>query len=225
MLSVQSVNLMKQPAFGINRSVGAYVDYEDVKDYPSDDYIYSKEDYSSDRSKLEKQLNELNEVIDNADIPKPIRTIGKLVSVGIGAALGFVSMRYGAQGVAKLFKNGVSWVKSLGKKEFVKNISENSQRLMDSLKKSKHTQSVFEAIDSFKQRYKATKLSADLEQFSSRIKNNRFAKSVMEKGIELKNYVSKLATAENIEKGAINLFAVSGGVTGGVTALQEVTKD
>ena len=32
-------------------------------------------------------------------------------------------------------------------------------------------------------------------------------------------------TGEQVEKGLVNLFAVSGGVTGGVTALQEVTKE
>ena len=94
MLSVQSVNLMKQPAFGTRDLTDQYVDFEEVKDYPADDFAYSKEDYSSDKTKLEKQLEDINAVIENTSVPKPVRALGKVVSVGIGAALGFVSMKY-----------------------------------------------------------------------------------------------------------------------------------
>ena len=224
MLSVQSVNF--RPAFGNYKYADVKdVEYETVNDMPSDEYIYSKEDYSSDKSKLEQQLDEINEVVENTDVPKPIRVAGKIASIGIGAALGFVSMKYGAQGIVNLVKKGAGWVKSLGKKKFVKDASENTQRFFTNIKDSRVGKNVSAFFTGLGERYKNTKFAENLVEFNKQVKEFRPVKFVIEKGTELKDSAAKLVTAKNIEKGAVNLFAVSGGVTGGVTALQEVTKD
>ena len=201
MLSVQSVNF--KPAFGNYKYADVKdVEYEAVNDMPSDEY-YSKVAYEKDKSALEKQLDDINEVIENTDVPKPLRAIGKLATIGIGAALGFVSMKYGAQGVAKMLKKGAGWVKTLGEKKFVKNISEKIQNFWTNITKSKTAQKISSPLNDILERPKVKSMAEKL----------RLAQ------------IKKMATAENVEKGAVNLFAVSGGVTGGVTALQEVTKD
>ncbi len=225
MLSVQSVNF--RPAFGTYAPKYGEVkdvDYEVVDDMPSDEY-YSKENYSKDKTRLEEHLDEINSVIENTEVPKPVRVLGKIASVGIGAALGFVSMKYGAQGVAKLVKKTAAWTKSLGDKKVVKTISENTQKILTNIKDSKAGKNVSAFFTSLGEKYKNTKFAEKLAAFNNQAKEFKPVKLAIEKGTELKNSVVKLATAENIEKGAVNLFAVSGGVTGGVTALQEVTKD
>ncbi len=242
MLSVQSVNLMKQPAFGTRDVTGEYVDFEEVKDYPADDFVYSKDDYSNDKTKLEKQLEDINAVIENTSVPKPVRAFGKVVSVGIGAALGFVSMKYGAQGMAKIFKNSAAWVKKLGEKPIFKSISKKlggiaesakkfSGGLYDRAMKSKLVQNTSEFFVNLGGKYKETKLASNI----SKLAESKPVKVVFEGTTKAKDGLSALSkkasekisalTGEKIEKGVVNLFAVSGGVTGGVTALQEVTKD
>ena len=107
MLSVQSVNF--KPAFGhYDPRYGNVidVDYTKVDDMPSDVY-YSKEDYTNDKVQLEKQLEDINAVIENVQVPKPVRAFGKLVSVGIGAALGFVAF-YSAIRQAQVCANGIA---------------------------------------------------------------------------------------------------------------------
>lgn len=242
MLSVQSVNLMKQPAFGTRDLTDQYVDFEEVKDYPADDFAYSKEDYSSDKTKLEKQLEDINAVIENTSVPKPVRALGKVVSVGIGAALGFVSMKYGAQGMAKIFKGAANWVKKLAQKPIFKSVSEKmgsaagkvkqlSVGLFDKVMNSKAMKKTSEFFVNLGNKYKDTKLATNL----SKISEAKPAKVAFEGISKVKEGVNSLSrralekvssiTGEQVEKGLVNLFAVSGGVTGGVTALQEVTKE
>lgn len=225
MLSVQSVNF--RPAFGtydLRYGEVKDVDYELVDDMPSDEY-YSKENYSKDKTKLEEHLDEINSVIENTEVPKPVRALGKIASVGIGAALGFVSMKYGAQGVAKLVKKAAAWTKSLGDKKVVKNISEHSKQIIGNLRESKLGKNTAVLFENLEKKYKDTKLSKQLTNINNSIKENKFYQAAMEKGIQVKEKAAKWATAKNLENGIVNLFAVSGGVTGGVTALQEVTKD
>ena len=76
MLSIQPVKLTNSYSFK-----GYEVPYEE-------DYAYSKSSYENDKSKLEEQLRELNDVIGNTTVPKPIRALGKIASVGIAAGLG-----------------------------------------------------------------------------------------------------------------------------------------
>ena len=245
MLSVQSVNLMNQPAFASksrfeNNSYIVDVDYEPVAGDSSgdvyhtfepvqeelkEDVYYSKKDYAADKSKLEEHLDEINSVIENTDVPKPVRALGKIVSVGIGAALGFVSMKYGAQGVAKFIKKGASWTKSLAEKPFAKNIGERTQNIIKYVKDSKLTARVSEFFQNLGEKYSQTKFAGKLSDINNTIMEAKPVKAVLAQASNLKKEALKYATAENIEKGAVNLFAFSGGVTGGVTALQEVTKD
>lgn len=226
MLSVQSVNF--RPAFGsYYPKYGEVkdVDYEVVDDMPLDEY-YSKEAYENDKSALEKQLEEINAVVENTEVPKPIRAVGKLATIGLGAALGFAGLKYGTQGViSKIIRPGVRRIKALGEKKFVKNIFSKSQELLAELKNSKLGVKTNEFLTGLNNKYKDTKFSQKLSNLCAGIKENEYYKSAVAKGAQLKEQVAKWATADNLEKGTSNLFAVSGGVTGGVSALQEVTKD
>ena len=96
MLSVQSVN-----------SVATRVPFKAAEDAERKDYIYSQEQYDADKSSIEKSLDDINAIVENAGNTKAMRTFGKVASIGIGAALGFVSMKFGAQGVAKFVTEGI----------------------------------------------------------------------------------------------------------------------
>lgn len=235
MLTVQSVNLMKQPAFSSYHSKYGEVtdvDFTEVKDSPemSDDisedvFYYSKEDYEKDKSALERQLYEINDVIENTEVPKPVRAVGKLASIGLGAALGFVGLKYGTQGVVEFGKKGFALAKSLGDKKFVKNIVERSRQLAVQLKESKIAGKTTAFFDNLGNKYSESNLGKKLNTMKNFLHENELTKSLVAKGKRFKENIAKYVTGKNIEKGAVNLFAVSGGVTGGVTALQEVTKD
>ncbi len=218
MLSVQSVNF--KPAFGhYDPRYGNVidVDYTKVDDMPSDVY-YSKEDYTNDKVQLEKQLEDINAVIENVQVPKPVRAFGKLVSVGIGAALGFVSMKYGAQGVVALMKKSYNWMRSLGKSKVVENAAPQ-------LKKSGVFKGISEFFSNKAKKFNESGLGKRIADIKTTFKNYAPVKYVTKKGAEFKKAVSDFITPERIEKGTVNLFAVSGGVTGGVTALEEAAKD
>lgn len=247
MLSVQSVNLMRQPAFGVRQNVGEYVDYEEMP-YSSNDNIdeYTKSQYTDDKTKLEKQLDEINAVIENTDVPKPVRAIGKVASVGIGAGLGFVSMKYGAQGMAKIIKKGASYAKSLTQKPLVQAVANKSGEAAEAVKSaagkvinkardSKAAQDTSSFFNDLVGKYKNSKFGIKVAGITSKITDNKPAKYIAAKTEKTRKVISEAAsnvynkvigiTGEKVEKGIVNLFAVSGGVTGGITALQEVTAD
>ena len=105
MLSVQSVKPMTFR--------GASFD----EDYP----VYSKEKYYDDKYKLEGHLDEINSVVDDVNVPKPLRAFGKLIKVGIGAAIGFIGMKFGTQGIIKYGRECVNGIKNFVKKQKVQN--------------------------------------------------------------------------------------------------------
>lgn len=205
MLSVQSVNF--KPAFGYyDPKYGDVIDVEYTKvDYTPSDEFYSKEDYSKDKAELERQRADVKSLAKDTNIPKPLRALANFASVGIGAGLGFIGMKYGAQGVIKLVNNGFNWVKSLGKKQAVKSVSEFFGDIVE--------------------KYNKTGFAKKIADIETTVKNYQPVKVLMNKCSEIKKAVSEVLTPDRIEKGTVNLFAVSGGVTGGVTALQEVSKD
>lgn len=237
MLSVQSVNL--RPAFGGYRP--NYDEVEDVEFTLKDEY-YPKDSYVKDKSALEEHLAEINKVIEDKSIPKPVRVFGKLVSVGIGSVLGFVSMKYGAQGMAKLIRKGAAWLGKLKEKTFFENaakkfayakgqINEICTNVYNSIMDSKLIKASSEFFVNIGKKYKETKLATSISEFNK----SKPARVVFEGASKVKDginglssrarkYVSQI-TEEQVEKGVVNLFAFSGGVTGGVTALQDVTKD
>ncbi len=246
MLSVQPINLMKQPAFGVRQNIGEYVDYEDVTDTPNDTYEYTNEQYKGDKTKLEKQLDEINAVIEDTNVPKPIRAIGKVASVGIGAGLGFVSMKYGTQGMAKIVKKGANYVKTFANKpatqavldkaeDVVDVVKSTTGRVINKAKDSKVTQNTSSFFNGLIGKYKNSKFGVKVAGLTAKITDSKPAKYLAAKTEKTRNVISEAAsnvykkvtgiTGEKVEKGVVNLFAASGGVTGGITALQEVTAD
>lgn len=237
MLSIQSVNLAKQPAFKcIHDEVTDYEEighgvYQEVQP----DMYYSKDAYESDKSKLEQQLDDINEVIQNTSVPKPIRVIGKIATIGIGSALGFVSMRYGAQGMAKIARKGMNYAKSFTQKPSMQKLSqklgsakENSAKhinnLMTKLKETQLSKDLMERTSKLTAKVKDSKFAEKMTEISNKVSDNKLANKITEKAQKAKNAIKSI-TSEQVENGVVNLFAVSGGVTGGVTALQEVTKE
>ena len=243
MLSVQPVN------FSVNRIP--------FKGAENDDYIYSRDQYETDKTKIEESLEAVNDIVENAGNSKPIRVIGKLASIGIGAALGFISLKFGAQGVAKLAKKGFAAVKNFVTKPAVKEAAakttETAEKVVDKskgmfkkvaewAKNNKVVQKVVEFVKNIFKKVKNSQFGQKVSEYSKKIAESNFGKKVAEifkkAGEKAKAGADKVAqTAKKVvtpaeatgitplENGIVNLFAVSGGVSGGITALQEATKE
>ena len=195
MLTVQSVNL--SPRFTAN-------DNEKV----SNSVNYTETQYKKDRATLEDHMDQLSAVIDDVKVPKTVRTFGKIVSVGTGAALGFVSMKYGSQGVVKLIKKGLKALGKLSEKPLFKKINNAAVIVSDKVKnlglktkefmaKHKLSDKLLEICEKAGEKFKKTRLYGKLSNI----------------------------TKADVEKGVTNFFGLSGGVTGGISALEGVTSD
>lgn len=228
MLSIQPVNLTNQYSFrGATRPM-------------EEDYSYTKLNYESDKSDLEGHLEDLNEIIENTSVPKPIRVLGKIASIGIGAGLGFVSMKFGAQGVTKLAKKGIAYSKKLLNKPFAKNainksreiatnvssfVKEKFGKLSDSIADNAKFKAVTEKLASTNEKIKSSNVGKKISNFTNTVAESKVAQKAKEVVDNTKTKIKNI-TSENVENAVVNLFAVSGGVTGGITALQEsVRKD
>ena len=188
MLTVQSVN--SSPRFTAN-------DNEKV----SNSVNYTETQYKKDRVTLEDHMDQLSAVIDDVKVPKTVRTFGQIVSVGIGAGLGVVSMKYGSQGVIKFL--GKLSEKPLFKKinnaavivsDKVKNLGLKTKEFMA---KHKLSDKLLEICEKAGEKFKKTRLYGKLSNI----------------------------TKADVEKGVTNFFGLSGGVTGGISALEGVTSD
>ncbi len=256
MLSVQSVN-----------SLATRVPFKSAEPEKKD-YIYSQEQYDADKSSIEKSLDDINAIVESAGNSKTMRTFGKVASIGIGAALGFVSMKFGAQGVAKFAKKGIEYAKNFVAKPELKQGAEKASetaktvfgrakdlavKAFNWVKNTKLVQKVVDfvknAIAKVKDSAFGEKIAKAAEKFSEKVSEKASkvagseaagkAKGLYEKAVEktteILNKVSEKAKswvvpAEGskvtpLENGIVNLFAVSGGVSGGITALQEATKE
>lgn len=226
MLSIQPVNLTNHYSFK---------GYERLNE---DDYAYSRANYESDRSVLEEHLQEINDVIENTEVPKPVRVMGKIASIGIGAGLGFVSMKFGAQGVVKLGKKGLAYAKKVAEKPLAKRIITDSKDLAaeaknatkdlftkanEAIKNTKVAQKVTEKVTKLTEKYEKTAFAGKMRGIAKEVSESKIAQNA-KKLTETAKAKVKAITPENIENGVVNLFAVSGGVTGGITALQESVK-
>ena len=241
MLSVQSVN---------NVNLSNRLAFKGGVSEP-EAYKYSRDAYESDKSKLEEHLDEVNAIIEDVNVPKPVRAFGKIVSIGIGAALGFVSMKFGAQGMAKLFKKGAGYVKSVVNKPTVQNAAhktaEVAQEAAEGVKK--HSKSLFGKIGEFVKNNKVIQKGVNfvknnkvtkavvkfIKLIVEKFKTSKLGKKVIEYAGKFNKSVKKAAadvkakagnvTSEKVENAAVNVFAISGGVSGGITALQETVKE
>lgn len=227
MLTVQPVRLSQQLPF------------RGVESQEREHYNYSKEQYQNDKSALEEQLSDLNSVIEDTNVPKPVRAFGKLISIGIGAALGFVSMKYGAQGMAKVVKKGAEAVGGAMKKPFMQNAGEKFingakavgrffAELYNKVANSRFGKAVGKFCTETFEKLKNSKLGQKATEWAQNIKKSKFGENIAKKAAAAQQAVKDAAgrvTGEKVENGVVNLFAVSGGVSGGVSAIQEAAKE
>ena len=190
---------------------------------------YTKVDYQNDKTQLEEHLDTVNSVIENANVPKTIRAFGKLASVVIGAALGFVSMKYGAQGVAKLAHTGGAKLKAFGEKGFIKRIGTGIKdgakavwgfikKVFNKIKDSRAGQAVGNFFKNNINKFKDTKLY-------KKVSENKIVKAIAGFVKNAYTFVKTKVlgiTKENVENATINLFATAGGVSGAISALSGV---
>ena len=227
MLTVQPVRLSQQLPF------------RGVEPQEKEKYSYTKEQYTNDKSALEDQLNDLNSVIEDTNVPKPIRAFGKVISIGIGAALGFVSMKFGAQGMAKVVKKGAEAVGGAFKKPFVQNLGEKIAKgakavgsfivdIYNKVANSKLGKAIGKFCTETAQKFRESKLGKKAAQWAQQLRDSKLGKAVAEKTAAAQKAAKEAAgkvTGEKVENGIVNLFAVSGGVSGGVSAIQEAAKE
>ncbi len=231
MLTVQPLKLQQNLSFKSNST--------NPQKQATDEFNYSKDQYESDKASLQEHLDELNTVLEDKDTPKFVKSFGKLVSVGIGAALGFVSMKYGAQGVVKLAKKGASKAGDVLHKPFMKKLGEKAlnigksvigfvKKIYNKVADTKLGQKVGKFAKNVGEKIKNSKLGKKVLTFVKKVvdkfKSSKLGTKLAEKFTSAQETVKKAAsnvTGDKVETGVVNLFAVSGGVSAGVSALQE----
>ena len=180
----------------------------------------------------------MNTVIEDVNVPKPVRTFGKIISIGIGAALGFVSMKFGAQGMAKVVKKGAEAVSGAMKKPFAQRVGEKIVngakavgrffvKIYNAIANSKIGKAIGNFFTETFQKVKNSGFGQKVAKWTQNLKDSNLGKKVATKAAAaqeaVQNAKSKI-TGEKIENGIVNLFAVSGGVSGGVSAIQDAAK-
>ena len=199
------------------------------------DDLYTQQDYDSDKSFLEKQKESVENLVNNIDTPKPVKTFGKIMLGAITVAMGFVSMKWAtlsswkvaediiknpktqkiAKSVAKPFKDGINKANDI-----IKNAGWNKSV----------SKAVSEGITSVKGKFNDSQAGKAVHNVAQNIKNNRLFKQGTEFLHKQYEKVTKF-TGEKFEKitgirkdkvksYVSNFFGVSGAVTAGVDAIQ-----
>ena len=224
MLSVSPVNLMKQQSFKSvmpdDQGYGGAVALPRACE-ANDDMLVQ----------LEDQKNQWNDIVENDSLPKPVRIIGKAFRIGLAAAAGFVSMQIGAKGVVKLLHKGAELAGNFVKKPAMQRIGKafsdlgsNAKKMFnkfgDDVKKLPIVKKTGDIFADLNKKFLKTDFVDKFSKFTKGIKETDSMKAVTKKVDGVKTAVKGITT-EKVEKGAVDLFAVSGGVTGAISALQE----
>ncbi|MBQ8168853.1 hypothetical protein IJZ97_05500, partial [bacterium] len=182
-------------------------------------------------AQLEEQKNQWDNILEDNSLPKPVRIIGKAFRVGLAAAAGFVSMQIGTKGVVKLLHKGAELASNFVKKPIMQKVvgafsnlelgTKNVfKKLGSDIKNLPLVKKAGEAFADLNKNFKNTDFADKVSKFTKNITESDSMKAVAKRVDGVKASV-KGVTPEKIEKGAIDLFAVSGGVTGAISALQE----
>ncbi len=245
MLSVNSVQLFSQPTFKM-RDRNDYEDAVYVEDDNSCDEVDFEQKYHQDKSVIEEQMEKINNVINNNEVAKPLRTGAKVISVILGAALGAIGLKYGTTGMIKVGKDSYKMFQNAMGKPLVKNTVNKSIKIADGGKKlavslyeriakSKAMQKVIDKFGVLGKKYAESKTGTKVMEFENKINkyvnlakdaitNSKVGKAAAELSDKTGTYFKGL-NSQKIENGVVDLFTVSGAVTGGLNALDMAVKE
>lgn len=245
MLSVNSVKLFSQPAFKM-RDNSVYQDAVYAEDDDPCDEVDWEQKYQQDKSVIEEQMEKINNVINNNEVAKPLRTGAKVISVILGAALGAIGLKYGTTGMIKVGKDSYKMFQNALGKPLVKNTVDKSIKIADGGKKlavslyeriaeSKAMQKVADKLGELGKKYaesktgtKVTEIEGKINKYVSRAKtaitNSKVGKTAAELSDKTGTYFKGL-TSQKVENGVVDMFTVSGAVTGGLNALDMAVKE
>lgn len=186
---------------------------------------YTQEDYDSEKSFLEQQKENVENLINNADTPKPVKTFGKIVLGTIAVAMGFVSMRWATLGSWKVAEDIITNPKTRKLVNGMIDPFKNGfKAAFDTVKKydisKKTAKHISEFMNSAGTGYKSSKAGKVINKFADRIVKNNTYKKVKDSVVNLyKN--TKDISKEKVKNSVSNFFGVSGAVTAGVDAIQQ----
>lgn len=239
MLSVDSVKLFSQPAFrGYEND---YCGAASLDDYPFDAADFEKQ-CQDEKSAIEEKMEKLNEIVNNQNVAKPLRTGAKIISVILGAALGAVGLKYGTVGMIKLGKDSFKTAQKVFEKPLVKNVTnhikdfshkgkEIAVSLYQKSKNSECMQKITDKLNKFGEKYANSKAGQKLSaaeqyvsEFAGKFEKSKTGRYVSKMSDSAKEYFKNI-TPDKVEKGVVNLFTVSGAVTGGLNALDMAAKE
>ena len=194
-------------------------------------YEEQKDFLNNAKRNVEETLTNVEDMVGNSKMGKPIKTAGKIILGAISIAMGFVSMKWATLGTMKV---GENIVKSPIAKNIAKEISKPFTAgfglVSDAMKKGKVGERISGAASNIGERLNDTNAAQRLNQFVDNLKNKdlykrgaKFVGNTFEKITNFTNAAkerfSKL-TGEKVKSAIANFFGVSGGVTAGVETVQ-----
>lgn len=200
-----------------------------------DDDAYTQQDYDSDKSFLEKQKESVENLVNNVDTPKPVKTFGKIILGAITVAMGFVSMKWATLGSWKVAEDIIKNPKT---HKFVNKITTPFKNGVNSAVKEvknsgigdRISNAVLKGIDTAKEKFSASEIGKAVNNFAQSIKNNNIFKQGIEFSHKQYEKVTKFAgekfkqitgvSKEKVKSYVSNFFGVSGAVTAGVDVIQ-----
>ena len=213
----------EKPAF--DASQAADIDYD----------LYTQQDYDSDKSFLEQQKVNVENLVNNTDTPKPVKTFGKIILGAIAIAMGFVSMKWATLGSWKvaedIFKNPKTHQIVNGMiKPFKDGFNSASQRFKASGIGEKISMKVSSGASTIKEKFNTSHAGQNVRHFAHKVNTNdiykqstEFLRSVYNKATKFTGEKFKQITGiskDRVKSYVSNFFGVSGAVTAGVDAIQ-----
>lgn len=198
-------------------------------------YDEQKDFLNNAKRNVEETISNVEDMVGNSKVGKPIKTAGKIILGAISVAMGFVSMKWATIGTMKVGENIVkSPVAQKIAKEMAKPFTAGYNLVADAVKKGKVgekiSKTVSGAASALTEKLKGTKAGQTLNDLTDNAKNSNIFKRVAELADnafeKVNNVVSTIKekgskiTGEKVKATIANFFGVSGGVTAGVETIQ-----
>ena len=173
----------------------------------------SEDEYKSSRHDLESARKELEQIIDENNLPKPVNKILKFTKVFTAALLGGMATGFGASQTVKGFKK-LSKLKAVNSfNNSVKSAFKFTGKQVKHLFNNKYTKNFFDE----------NKFGIKLKSIFTSVKNSKFVTKIHE-AVEVLLDKVKGVKPETYKKVLVNTVGVSGGIASGVNTIREEAK-
>ena len=181
---------------------------------------YTEDDYNQDKSFLEKSKQDVENIVNTVDAPKPVKTFMKFILGGISVAMGFMSMKWGTLASWKVAENVITNPKTQKIVSGIKKPLQNGyQFVTDTIKDSKMNKQVSGAVDETLKKLGKTTIGTTINNWATKVKKTDLYTSISNKLAKVN------VTTQKVKNYTANFFGVSGGVTAGVETIQSNSRN